>query len=72
MKAEQLNHRALMLLINAKTDYLISELQVANYLLGLSTADNKSEQTAEYRRKAREKLEREVRKIVANNNKIGG
>ena len=72
MKPENLSHRALMMLINAKLDYLISE----NYAHQFETKhpENKTVWTnaEKYREDAKKKLESEIKSIVAKDKTKGG
>ena len=63
MKPESLSHRALMLVINAKCDYIISRISAMGYVLA-NGVDGQG-RVVEYVGKAQKKLESEIKKIVA-------
>lgn len=70
MMPEKLSHRALMLMINAKQDYIIAELSALAF--AVRTNSDGYGRVANYRGKARKKLESEIKRMVALDKTKGG
>lgn len=70
MMPEKLSHRALMLVINAKCDYIISRISAMDYVLA-NGVDGQG-RVVGYVRKAQKKLEDEIKRIVALDKTKGG
>lgn len=69
-KANDLSHRALMLLINSKLDYLVAESSVIASLVRNPNGD--LERLNKFRTDARDKLNRQIKEIVNRDKTKGG
>lgn len=70
MKPENLSHRALMMLINAKCDYIISRITALDYIVANGTDGNSK--VLGYVEQAKAKFEKDVKNIVAKDKTKGG
>lgn len=70
MKPENLSHRALMMLINTKCDYIISRITALDYIVANGTDGNGK--VLGYVERAKAKFEKDVKNIVAKDKTKGG